>query len=508
MVERTPRWTHVQNSIHGPVPSGYRPKVRGIREAVGEWQTQLCIYLPQVTHASLDVPGLGANNSPRFVVLVSDRDLARKVFKSHAYVKPCLVPIAETLLGKKAWVFIDGKEHIDYRKGLNGLFTRQALQSYLPTQEKVWSTYFQKFVADSATHGGKPMEHMTAFREINCALSCRTFVGNYISDHAVKKIADDYYCITAALELVNIPLSLYVPYTKVWLGYRAAQGVLAEFERCAAESKKNMATGQEPTCIADHWVLNMIESKAYHDKIAAGEKDPEKPAVLVRQFTDFEIAQTLFTFLFASQDASSSSTIWLFQKTAQRPDILDRIRQENLDARGGDKEKPLTLEMLESMTYTNAVVKEILRWRPPVIFVPYEAKKAFPVTDTYTVPKGALVVPSCWPALHDPEVYPRPDDFDPERWISGTANEQAKNWLVFGNGAHRCIAEQYVQLTMVAMIGKAALEVDWVHYPTARSEEIKVFATLFPMVSCSYLERWEISNLVQDKCPLVFTNRA
>ncbi|KAE9366219.1 cytochrome P450 [Stipitochalara longipes BDJ] len=428
----------------------------------------------------------------KFVVLTSDRDLARKVFNSPAFVKPCVVPVAEDLMGASAWVFLDGKRHIDFRKGLNGLFTRKALESYLPTQEAVLSDYFGKFVRASMDNQGKPTPFMGHFREINCALSCRTFVGHYISDEAVKKIADDYYCITAALELVNVPLSIYVPYTKVWRGKRAADGVLAEFAKCAAASKIHMAAGGKPTCIIDRWISSMIESQQYRDNVAAGIEDLEKPAVLLREFTDFEIAQTMFTFLFASQDASSSATTWLFQIMAQRPDVLDRVRQENLEARNGDLNAPLSLQMLESMVYTNAVVKELLRYRPPVIFVPYLAKKAFPVTPTYTVPKGALIVPSCYPALQDPEAYPRPDVFDPERWISGDANEKTKNWLVFGTGPHNCLAQQYVQLTMTAMIGKAALELDWVHHPTARSEEIKVFATIFPM----------------DDCPLVFTKRA
>jgi len=421
----------------------------------------------------------------RFVVLASDRDLARKVFSSPTYVKPCVVPVAEDIIGASAWVFLDGKPHIDFRKGLTGLFTRKALESYLPTQEKVLSDYFRQFVRASRDNEGKPTPFMGHFREINCAISCRTFVGHYISDEAVKKIADDYYCITAALELVNVPLSLYVPYTKVWKGKRAADGVLAEFTKCAAASKINMAAGAEPTCIIDHWISNMIESKKYRDSAVACIEDGERPSVLVREFTDFEIAQTMFTFLFASQDASSSATTWLFQIMAQRPDVLDRVRKENLEARNGDINTPLSLQMLESMVYTNAVVKELLRYRPPVIFVPYVAKKAFPVTPTYTVPRGAMIVPSCYPALHDPEVYPQPDVFDPERWISGDAGEKSKNWLVFGTGPHNCIAQQYVQLTMTAMIGKAALELDWVHHPTARSEEIKVFATLFPMVCCS-----------------------
>ncbi|RDW63487.1 cytochrome P450-23 [Coleophoma cylindrospora] len=428
----------------------------------------------------------------KFVVLASDRDLARKVFNSPSFVKPCVVPVAEDIMGASAWVFLDGKRHVDYRKGLNGLFTRKALESYMPNQEKVFSQYFSEFVQASKDSGGKPVPFMSHFREINCAISCRTFVGYYISDKAVKKIADDYYCITAALELVNVPLSLYVPYSKVWLGKRAADGVLAEFTKCAAASKINMAAGGKPTCIIDRWILNMMESKQYNDKLAAGVDAGEKPSILLREFTDFEIAQTMFTFLFASQDASSSSTTWIFQILAQRPDVLERVRAENLEARNGDINAPIGLQMLESMVYTNAVVKETLRYRPPVIFVPYVAKKAFPVTPDYTVPRGAMIIPSCYPALHDPEVYPLPDVFDPERWISGDAAEKSKNWLVFGTGPHNCIAQQYVQLTMTAMIGKAALELDWVHHATARSEEIKVFATLFPM----------------DACPLVFTKRS
>lgn len=231
----------------------------------------------------------------------------------------------------------------------------------------------------------------------------------------MKKIADDYYCITAALELVNIPLAIYIPYSKVWRGKRAAYGVLAEFTKCAAASKINMDAGGKPTCIIDRWVSSMIESKQYRDGAAAGIEDGEKPSVLLREFSDFEIAQTMFTSLFASQDASSSATTWLFQIMAQRPDILDRVRKENPEARNGDMNAPIGLQMLESMTYTNAVVKELLRYRPPVIFVPYIAKKAFPVTPTYTVPRGAMIVPSCYPALHDPEVYTQPDVFDAER---------------------------------------------------------------------------------------------
>ena len=381
-----------------------------------------------------------------------------------------------------AWVFLNGKAHAEYRRGLSGLFTNKALSTYLPVQEKVYADYFDKFVAASKANGGKPMEFMGLFREINCALSCRTFFGDYISQDAVKRIADDFYLVTDALELVNIPFSIHIPFTKCWRGKRIADAVQAEFTRCAAACKANMGAGAQPTCIVDQWVLHMMDSKMYYERVAAGETPSEKPTNLIREFTNEEIGQTMFTFLFASQDASSSATTWLFQVLAQRPDVLDRLREENLAARGNDRNRPFDLAMFESLTYTNAVVKELLRHRPPVIFVPYVATKAFPVTPGYTVPKGSMIIPSCYPALHDPEAYPNPDVFDPDRWITGDAETKTKNWLVFGAGPHDCLARKYVPLTMVAMIGKASLEVDWVHHATSRSEEIRVFATLFPMV--------------------------
>jgi C-22 sterol desaturase len=153
-----------------------------------------------------------------------------------------------------------------------------------------------------------------------------------------------------------------------------------------------MAAGGEISCIMDGWVKAQLESANYRERQEKGlsMEGIEKPSPLLRDFTDYEISQTIFTFLFASQDATSSAATWLFQTMAQRPDVLDKIREENLKVRGGDKNKPVTMDIMDEMPYTRAAVRELLRYRPPVILVPYLVKKAFPITDTYTVPKGKL----------------------------------------------------------------------------------------------------------------------
>jgi C-22 sterol desaturase len=197
-------------------------------------------------------------------------------------------------------VFLDRKAHVDFRKGLNELFTRKALEDYLPGQETVYNIYLQRFLNVTKEAGGKPVPFMPEFCELMCAVSCRTFVAHYILDAAVKKIADDYYNITEALELVNFPI--IIPFTRTWRGKKAADMVLAEFAKCAAKAKVRMAAGGEVTCIMDAWIKLQFDSAAYRKHVESGlsMEGIEKPSPLLRDFSDYEISQTVFTFLFAS----------------------------------------------------------------------------------------------------------------------------------------------------------------------------------------------------------------
>ncbi|KAK9470107.1 cytochrome P450 [Dipodascopsis tothii] len=409
----------------------------------------------------------------KFVVIASTRDLARKVLNSPLYVRPCVVDVAKKLLRPTNWVFLDGKAHVDYRRGLNNLFTRKALSVYLPSQEEIYDRYFKIFLEMSKD--GKHVPFMHIFREINCAVSLRTFCGENITEEQIKVIADNYYKVTAALELVNFPIIL--PFTKTWYGKKAADMTMDIFQECAEMAIKHIEAGGEVTCTLDSWIKTMVDAR--EEAKATGGK-PKIPF-----FTTKEMSETIFTFLFASQDASSAATTWLFQILADRPDVFARVRQEQLDVRGGDLNRKLDVDLIDSMTYTNAVVKEALRYRPPVIMVPYEVKKPYQVTPDYTVPKGAMVIPTLYPALHDPEAYPEPETFVPERWLpGGTANDSPKNWLVFGTGPHVCLGQTYATMNFIAMIGKAAMLMDWTHEITPKSEEIKVFATIFPEDDC------------------------
>jgi C-22 sterol desaturase len=63
----------------------------------------------------------------RFVVIASTCDLSRRILNAPAYAEPAVVDSMKYILCDDNWVFLSGKEHVDYRKGLNVLFTRKAL---------------------------------------------------------------------------------------------------------------------------------------------------------------------------------------------------------------------------------------------------------------------------------------------------------------------------------------------------------------------------------------------
>jgi sterol 22-desaturase len=303
-------------------------------------------------------------NHQRFVVIAPTRDYARKIFNSPSFVQPCVVDAGKKILKHTNWVFLDGKAHVDYRKGLNGLFTRKALKAYIPPCEEVYNECFEEWL--EATNDGKHIPFFVFFREINVAVSCRTFCGNYISKEAVKEISTNYWRITAAMELVNFPIVL--PYTKLWYGIEARKIVLREFEACAAKSRIRMKNKEPITCMMDAWIREMVDAQEYVALPQEKKDGSSAPApILIRDFEDTEIAQTFLSFLFASQDATSSAIIWLFQYMADHPEMLAKVREEQLAVRNGDRNKRIDYEMTEAMEYTRWCVKETLRLRPPVL---------------------------------------------------------------------------------------------------------------------------------------------
>ena len=77
-------------------------------------------------------------------------------------------------------------------------------------------------------------------------------------------------------------------------------------------------SGVEPRCLMDFWALRCLEEIA--EAAAAGTAPPGHAS-------DEAMADTVMDFLFASQDASTASLVWLTAVLAERPDVLSKVHR-------------------------------------------------------------------------------------------------------------------------------------------------------------------------------------
>ena len=115
---------------------------------------------------------------------------------------------------------------------------------------------------------------------------------------------------------------------------------------------------------------------------------------------------------------------------------VQRKAQREIDSVVGMARLP-TLSDRENLPYINALVKEAIRWWPI-------APMGFPHATTedikyngLDIPRGSFILPSVWWFLNDPEVYPNPEQFVPERFLP-PRNEPDPSEEVFGYGRRVC----------------------------------------------------------------------
>ena len=71
----------------------------------------------------------------------------------------------------------------------------------------------------------------------------------------------------------------------------------------------------------------------------------------------------------------------------------------------------------DDLPYIDALVKELLRWSPPLpIAFPNRAMQG-DVYRGYLIPEGTTVIQNIWAIFRDPNIYPDPETFNPDRFL-------------------------------------------------------------------------------------------
>ncbi|KIM82727.1 hypothetical protein PILCRDRAFT_88402 [Piloderma croceum F 1598] len=123
---------------------------------------------------------------------------------------------------------------------------------------------------------------------------------------------------------------------------------------------------------------------------------------------------------------------------AMYPDV-QKTAQAEIDAVVGRDRLP-DLDDIDSLPFINAIIKEILRWQPAVPFcVPHRSTQDEEY-DGFFIPKGTNVMGNTWSILHNPDVYPEPEKFRPQRFLTdGKLNPDIRDSVAaFGYGRRIC----------------------------------------------------------------------
>jgi len=416
-----------------------------------------------------------------FVLFVTDTDLSRYVLSEngpHAF-EMILHPNGWRILGRNNIAFKSGEEHKLLRQSFLRLFTPKALGMYVSIQERLIREHLAAWLSGRGADGTTAaFEVRPRIRDLNLRTSQTVFVGPYLRDR--ERFCADYLLITQGF--LSFPLAL--PGTGLWRAIRARERVLRDLTACVRASKERFRKDAEaePQCLLDFWTVSVLE------EVAAAKRENRAPP---KYSADHEMADAMLDFLFASQDASTASLVWTTVLVAERPDVLQRVREEQQRLRPHDE--PITYELLEQMVYTRAVVLEVLRFRPPPVMVPQVASKRVRLPNSYEVPRGALVVPSLWTACM--QGFPSPERFDPERMLPPRQEEQKyrKHFLTFGCGPHMCVGRNYAINHLMCYLAVLATTVDWTRVRTVHSDEIIYLPTIYPADSV-IRARWRVAD--------------
>jgi cytochrome P450 len=153
------------------------------------------------------------------------------------------------------------------------------------------------------------------------------------------------------------------------------------------------------------------------------------------RMSDMQLRDELLTFLVGGHETTALTLTWALHLLSENPEVEQRLHDEVACLLG--MRNP-TIADIANLPFTESVIKETLRMYPPSWSTSRTALQEFEV-DGYTIPRGANIVLSQWIMHHNPQFFPQPDRFDPERWLRPTSEKLPKlAYFPFGAGYRQC----------------------------------------------------------------------
>ena len=218
----------------------------------------------------------------------------------------------------------------------------------------------------------------------------------------------------------------------------------------------------------DAVVVRMIEAKKA--QLAAGIESDDMLAALIeardeqgeRGLSINELRDEVMTLVLAGHETTANALSWTWLELSMNPIARQWVQQEWDDVGAG---RDLTIEDIDLLPRTRAVVAESMRLHPPAWIVSRRLTTDLELAG-YRVPAGSTLFASQYFLHRSPRFWDAPDDYVPGRWLDadGAYDEKAPGqpraaWFPFGFASRKCIGDRFALAE--AVLALATLGRNW-----------------------------------------------